>query len=338
MPNHSRVTGRSPRKTTANSATSTTLSSSTGATFEASPSLSARRYRRRPRVATGRLADPRRPAVSCRIMAVGAPVSHRTPSLAPFTYVPGPPLSHFVELFWLYESYGAGHARERILPTPTTELVIDLRNDRHHPVIAGAHSEAFTIDTSERPSILGVHFKPGGAFPFLKPPAGELHNVCVALDALWGGRADELRDRVLEAGTPAAKFRVVEQCLLAWAARPLARHRAVAFALRELGSVPQARPISEVTDQIGLSARRFIQVFSEEVGLTPKLFCRVQRFREVLRLVEGEAPVEWADVALACGYYDQAHFIHDFRAFAGLNPTAYLRARGPHRGHIPLPG
>src|SRR5262249_3451321 len=159
----------------------------------------------------------------------------------------------------------------------------------------------------------------------------------VSLDAVWGGRADELRDRVLEAATPAEKFRVVERCLYAWAVRPLTRHPALAYALHELESVPQPRPISELTDHVGLSARRFIQIFPEQVGLPPKLFCRVQRFREVLQRVEGEGPVEWADVALACGYYDQAHFIHEFRSFSGLNPSAYLRARGSHRGHLPLP-
>jgi methylphosphotriester-DNA--protein-cysteine methyltransferase len=92
-----------------------------------------------------------------------------------------------------------------------------------------------------------------------------------------------------------------------------------------------------VTDQIGLSQRRFIQVFRDEVGLTPKLFCRIQRFQEVLRRIGKGQQFEWVDVALDCGYYDQAHFINDFQAFSGLNPTAYLahpRDRNPN--HVPI--
>ncbi len=85
-----------------------------------------------------------------------------------------------------------------------------------------------------------------------------------------------------------------------------------------------------------LSPKRFIQVFSEEVGLTPKLFCRVRRFQEVLRLIEKGQHIEWAEIALTCGYFDQAHCIHDFRAFSGLNPTTYLTHRGEHRNHVPL--
>ena len=91
-----------------------------------------------------------------------------------------------------------------------------------------------------------------------------------------------------------------------------------------------------MTERIGLSPRRFIQVFREEVGLTPKLFCRIRRFQEVLGLIGRGQHVEWAEVALACGYFDQAHFIHDFRAFSGLNPKAYLAHRGEHLNHVPL--
>ena len=72
------------------------------------------------------------------------------------------------------------------------------------------------------------------------------------------------------------------------------------------------------------------------MGLTPKLFCRVHRFQRVLATIERDGDIDWPDVALACGYYDQAHFIHDFRAFSGINPTAYVRVRGPQRNHIPL--
>jgi transcriptional regulator GlxA family with amidase domain len=146
-----------------------------------------------------------------------------------------------------------------------------------------------------------------------------------------------LRDRLLEAKTPEAKFHVLEQTLLAQAARPLDRHPAVSLALKEFQSTPQPCPISAVVEDIGLSQRRFIQLFSEEVGLTPKLFCRIQRFQEVLCLFEKGIPFQWAEIALACGYFDQAHFIHDFQAFSGLNPITYLAQRGQqHRNHVPI--
>lgn len=268
-----------------------------------------------------------------------------------YTYTPPPPLSEFVALFWLYEGYATPHAKERLLPTGTTELVINLREDRietysrhqlNQPfsfrggVICGPHSEYFVIDTNQEEAVIGVHFKPGGAFPFFKYPAGDLHNLHVSLDDLWGNIAADIREQVLEAGTPDAKLRVLERTLLARMTRPLSRHPAVSYALSEFYRVPHARTIADITDQIGLSARRFIQVFTEEVGLTPKLFCRIRRFQEVLRLIQAGHSCDWAELAVSCGYFDQAHFIRDFQAFSGLNPSTYLTLRGEHLNHVPI--
>jgi len=254
-------------------------------------------------------------------------------------------------MFWLYEGQHQQHARERRLPDGSMELVINLRegslhvyDQQHHDqlqsfrggLISGAHSKFIVIDTTCLASIIGVHFKPGGAFPFLTLPAGELHDEIVSLETLWGATARGLRDQLLEASTPEARFRILERFLLSCAAQPLARHPAVAFALKEFQRVPHLRTIADVTEHIGLSSKRFIQVFSEEVGLTPKLFCRVRRFQEVLRRIGRRQQVEWMEIALTCGYFDQAHCIHDFRAFSGLNPTAYLTHRGEHRNHVPL--
>jgi len=273
------------------------------------------------------------------------------PQMVILTYIPKPPLADFVEMFWLLEGHTQA-AKERALPTATVELIIDLREnslrvfDRQHPdrvqnfsgaMICGPHSEYFVIDAARDESVLGVHFKPGGAFPFLKLPLDELHNTHLSLETLWGAQALMLRERLLETKTPKEKFHLLERCLSAQLSRLPAQHPAVAFALKEFQHVPHIRTISEVTHQIGLSQRHFIQVFSNEVGLTPKQFCRVQRFQAVLRRLWKKQRIDWVDVALSCGYYDQAHFINDFQAFSGLNPTAYLIQRGERNpNHVPI--
>jgi methylphosphotriester-DNA--protein-cysteine methyltransferase len=131
-----------------------------------------------------------------------------------------------------------------------------------------------------------------------------------------------------------AKFAVLERALLR-RAPDLARHPAVAYALREFRP-GRSRSVTEVTEQIGITPKRFIQLFQREVGLTPKLFCRVRRFQKVLHSIGMDGRIEWADVALGCGYFDQAHFNHDFRAFSGLNPSTYLAHRTEHLNHVPL--
>ncbi|HTW38391.1 MAG TPA: helix-turn-helix transcriptional regulator [Steroidobacteraceae bacterium] len=262
-------------------------------------------------------------------------------SLAPVRRYRAPrgALSEFVELLWLFDGYVQPHAEERLLPMATTELVIDLRSAAaasDAATVAGPASEHWVLETSAAASVIGVHFRAGGAFPFFDFPASELHNVRVPLEALWGPPARVLVEQVLAAPTPEAKFDVLERVLLA-TARTLSHHRAVTFALRELSVLPPRCGVADVTEQIGMSQRRFRECFRSEVGMAPKLFARVQRFQAVIETVHTLTEVSWADVAIDCGYFDQAHFIHDFRAFSGFTPSAYLALKSEHRNHVPLP-
>lgn len=249
---------------------------------------------------------------------------------------PSPRLSGFVGLLWQYERYASPHGKERALPGATTELVIDL--DGGATVVSGAQSRYFVLDLTQPRTLLGVHFKPGGAFPFLGVPAGELANQVLSLEALWGPAADDLRDRLLEARAAEERFALMEAALLARVTNPPERHPAVAFALRAFRPGPEARSVGEVTETLALTPRRFIQRFRDEVGLTPKLFARVRRFQAALRRIHAGSRIEWTGFALDCGYYDQAHFIHEFRAFSGLSPRAYLAQRGRSANHIPHTG
>ena len=264
---------------------------------------------------------------------------------------PAPPLAHFVDVLWLYEGYDVTHEKERLLPDGTVELVINLREDcirvydSHLPdefhtipgcVVSGPRSEFFVFDTAGEASTVGVHFKPGGAYPFLGLPSCELHNQSVALEDLWGQASAHLRERLLEAATPEEKLRVLEACLLEQLLKPTEPHPAVGFAVRQLCGPMRSAPVSRMADELGFSQRRFIQLFSNEVGLTPKLFSRVSRFQRIIRTAHAVGEINWAEMALDCGYYDQAHFIHDFRSFAGITPSEYLERKTPHVNHVPM--
>ncbi|MEM8532539.1 MAG: helix-turn-helix domain-containing protein [Chloroflexota bacterium] len=267
------------------------------------------------------------------------------------SHIPQPPLNNYVDVFWLYEDYIPAHAKERVLPTGTVELSINLHDDAiriYDPqspdrfqqfsgsVLSGAQSEFLVIDTTCQASIIGVHFKPGGAFPFVDIPVDELKNMTVSLETLWGLSAIELREQLMEASTPQSKFQVLERFLLSRMVDSRSPHSAVAFALEEFQRIPHLHTMADVTESLGFSSRRFIELFRQEVGLTPKRFCRIQRFQKVLRCIENGGQIDWADVAAACGYFDQAHCINDFRAFSGLNPTTYLAQNISHRNHVPL--
>jgi AraC-like DNA-binding protein len=110
---------------------------------------------------------------------------------------------------------------------------------------------------------------------------------------------------------------------------------AIEFALRRFGRAPCVASVREVARAVGWSERRFSQVFREQVGLTPKVWCRVQRFQRVVRQLHAGVEIPWPELALECGFYDQSHFANEFRAFSGIDATTYTRLRGtPWANHV----
>jgi AraC-like DNA-binding protein len=267
------------------------------------------------------------------------------------SYRPGPPLEGFVENLW-FLSDAPLHARERILPSGTLELVINLHEDEFRiydaaelrpprrftgAIVSGAYRGPFIIDTEEHAAVLGVHFAPGGAVPFLGAPPGHLADAHLDLQTLWPGQASALRERLCEARSTAKRFRILENALVARLRRPFKHHGAVRAALEHIAR--SALAVAEVADRVGLSHRRLIELFTAEVGVPPKLFGRLQRFQRAMAIVQQARSVDWAELAVGCGYYDQSHLIRDFGEFSGFSPVDLLRHRSDRVkvNHVALP-
>jgi AraC-like DNA-binding protein len=263
--------------------------------------------------------------------------------------VPASPLDSFIESIWLYRNDPRPHALERVMPTGTAQLIVNLKEDQtrlYDPespyrcvstsgsVLSGVHTRFQVIDTSEQEYVAGVAFKPGGIVPFFRMPAHEASDADVPLESLWGcRRAATLRERLLECRTIEAALDAFEVVLREmWT--PPGTHPAVAYALAAFDRTPSTTNVARVTDAIGLSTKRFIERFKREVGVTPKRYCRIRRFQRALTLSHRDRRVDWTRVAMDCGYFDQAHFIHDFRSFAGITPTVYQSVRTSFRNHV----
>ncbi len=260
-----------------------------------------------------------------------------------------PPLSQFVNGIYLFESAPAVHKQERALPDGCAQLIINLREDRTRvydranpsicrtfdgALVVGPQTEYCVIDPADLVSVASVHFKPGGAAAFFALPVHELHGRHVPLEALWGGFARELRERLLAVRGVESKLDVLETALL------MRLHRqtspVVQFAIGEFRQSDHQASVADVVSRTGYTARHFIELFRREVGFTPKLFHRVTRFQRALRHLAQGKPVEWTLVAMDAGYFDQAHFIHDFREFSGLNPSTYRQLQPRHPNHVPV--
>jgi AraC-like DNA-binding protein len=263
--------------------------------------------------------------------------------------VPRPPLDAFVASIWLFRDGPRRHALERVLPTGAAQLIVNLKEDRtrlYDPapphrcsttagtILVGVQSRYQIIDTSEQEYVAGVAFRPGGTAAFVRVPAYETRDADRPLESLWGRqRIADLREQLLESDQPDAQLDVIENAL-GEMLQPTGVHPAIAFALAAFNRAPLTANIGAVTDAIGMSAKRFIERFKTQVGVSPKHYCRIRRFQRALARAHRGHPVDWPQVALECGYYDQAHFIHEFRSFSGLTPTGYQASRTVFQNHV----
>jgi AraC-like DNA-binding protein len=217
------------------------------------------------------------------------------------------------------------------LPRPEPQLVVRFRPTARltldvHAVGAGATVHRKAGDRGQRAVVARLRL--GSAEPLLGGPASTIAERIVPIEDLWGAAAarrflDRLsgaRDiddavAILEAAVAARVAAVDSQC---------GRTRlAVDAAARLIGA-----SVSTVAADLHMSERHLRRIFREAVGVSPKVFTRLARFHRALRAARGRGVANWAGIAVAAGYYDQAHLVAEFRAIAGAAPRAFLAELG----------
>jgi AraC-like DNA-binding protein len=271
-------------------------------------------------------------------------------------YKPGPPLARHIRSLWYASTPQPVHRLERVLPTGRVQVIVNLARDymTDHPegrpgypvspaLVIGARSIYELIDAADMAGLIGIVFEPGGFSAFAGDAVDLFSNRNWALEDLWGSSAGDLRDRLRELVSPQARLRCFEGFLIERFATKLARRdglrfAALEFALDRFARAPGLATVREVSRSTGWTERRFSQVFREEVGFSPKVWCRIQRFQRAVERLHAGVEVPWAQLALDCGFYDQSHFANEFRAFSGIDATTYSALR-PARwaNHVAVP-
>lgn len=249
------------------------------------------------------------------------------------------PPAHLTPLVGHYSGYryeGLPPGTHHGLPSTSLTIVISLgeptltaAGPRQAPegfaaLAGGLHTRAVLIEHNGAQHGLQLSLTPDGARSLLGMPAGELASSVVSLDGLLPARSGELIERLAEAPSWHARFAIVTEVLSHSAGRLAPPSDELRHAWRLLNDRCGRVRVDDLAREVGWSRRHLAARFTAEYGLTPKEVARVARFEHSTRLLRRRDRPSLADVAAACGYYDQAHLAREWNGFLGCPPSAWL--------------
>ncbi|WP_328696443.1 helix-turn-helix domain-containing protein [Streptomyces sp. NBC_00342] len=255
--------------------------------------------------------------------------------------MPAPPLDRFIDDIYCLTGV-PGHRRIGVPPMPSAHLYINLGepallwdSDPSVPsaVLAdgwfmGLWTRRFLLEYPSRVHLVGVHFKPWGLSPFAGVPANELRDRWVPVNAVWQQSVDRIRNQAGEAASATETLRILERELRSHLVEaPVRGLDLVQYTGGWLEASHGAVPVGALSDAAGVSSNHLAAQFRAHVGVTPKRVARIYRFARLIASVDTLRPVDWSELALTAGYFDQAHFSKEFKDFTGRTPTEYLDLR-----------
>lgn len=263
------------------------------------------------------------------------------------------PLSNYIELITYYKDYQPGFSMERFLPDGGIDLVVDLTSVTKHIYdneslteiqscnkawISGMRTEFITIQASAPASeMVVIRFRPGMAWSFVHLPVLEMKDRVIDAELVFGKEILKFREQLLELPVASDKFKLAEEYLLQRIKNHTEVHPAIQYCIGQMQGYPSGNSVKKLAEKTGYSNKHLIAIFGKYAGLAPKQYERVIKFQQVVQLLENKPErVKWSGLALDCGYYDQAHFINEFKNFSGFNPKAYMEARGDFMNYIPV--
>lgn len=244
---------------------------------------------------------------------------------------PSPQLSRFIAWYWCAESIEAAPNKARIIPDGYPEFVfhygqqfrICLHGQWHiqgTALLGGQMQQYFFLENTGPAGIFGITFHPPALTHLFALNMASYTDRVVDISEVFGP-AFSLPEKILAAHSTAARIAASEEYLRHLICEDTSRHP-VDHALKILRDRHGLISMEELSREIGLGSRQLQRLFQRYVGVTPKFYARIIRFNTVFAMMR-KGGVSWADVVHASGYYDQSHFIRNFKGFTGEDPATY---------------
>jgi AraC-like DNA-binding protein len=229
----------------------------------------------------------------------------------------------FVEHYWIvnWELRAGGPHVQEDLPHPSVHLVFEPGGASIYGVMRGK----FSRQLADRGQVLGIKFRPGAFYPLLRAPVSSITDRVLPASQVFGAAVDELQACILGLSDDAQMVALVEHFLRGClpAADPVAI--GVGRLVNRLVSEPGDLRVDDLADRLRTNPRALQRLFSRYVGVSPKWVIKRARLFEAADRLGNPAAQDWSRLAQELGYFDQSHFIHDFKSVIGHTPEAYAR-------------
>lgn len=253
------------------------------------------------------------------------------------TFQPHPDLEFLVKCFWTLEVPAEeATERQRILPDGCMEMIFTLGDDirrmqqatewitQPRAMVVGQITEPFVIEPTGYVLAFGTRFYPYGFAHFLTVPARDLNDKETPLDLLFGAQtASELEQKIIAAADTQARIVIIQDFLLSRLSEQSTIDKIVKSTIDTLLSTGGGTAIHTILGDDLPKRRQLERNFLRQVGVTPKQLGKVIRLQTALKIMLSEQPESLTKIAYESEYYDQAHFIRDFKEFTGINPKAF---------------
>lgn len=247
---------------------------------------------------------------------------------------PSAQLRAYIKCYWVLEGRPSLGTPELILPDGCPEIVFNLaaQFNRHYATFAEAQPRSIVVgqirqhvavEPTGNVKLFGVRFKPNGLYHLVRQPIEVLTDKIDSMETVLGAFGREIEDRILHAASSKERVFMFEKSILNRLEDSKGHHLASTAARIIVDYRGQIR-ICDLANALDTNSKTIERIFRREIGITPKFFCRITRLQGVLQVLNSGNFRSWADLAYSFGYFDQAHFINDFREFAGVSPNAFI--------------
>lgn len=260
-------------------------------------------------------------------------------------------LSDFVDSVFYLGDYTPEHKIERLIPDGMISLVIELDGNERYIYdntnfeviqrctnfwLSGMHNHYISISAIPYTELVGIRFKAGGLFPFINSDVYKLFNSVSDASEYFQDSITSLRKDLINLATPVDKLELISDWLKKQCRFTDSVNAVIQNSCQQILAAPTISTLEEIRNDIPYSEKQFIHNFKTQIGITPKVFQRIIRFNQILPRLKEQETIEWAEISEECGYFDQPHFIRDFKQFSGFNPSEFLDSSSGRSNFIPL--